>query len=732
MSLIAERTLKAKLDLAEARRELEEAMDNSVRAALVKDAAVTALGVVDRLLRGLVERLAEVLADERDEARIHEVMSDLLHGWLDTAGAKAEAATAAVGLGDFGARFRRGARPRALLTVSQWADRHRWLSSGTNAPGQWRTSLTPYLREVMDDLSEHSPVKRVVLMKGSGIGGTEGVLFNWIGYVMHHLANKDLLIVVSNLELRDRSFNPRLEKMLRETPVLADVLKRATESRSAKSSAAKLEYSPLAKLVKAGANSPDSLSSDHVPYAVLDEVDRYPWDVGGEGDPLKLIENRQRTFSRAKTLLLSTPTNEHVSRIAIEYQESDRRRYHVPCPHCGELQPLERERFLWRFTPGDDSRIVDRAWFVCVACGGEIDEHEKPEMLARGRWIAERPEIKLVHGYLLPSCYSPIGLGFSWRKLAQRMVSSDGDDTARKAVLNTDWAEVYQDEKEAVDDHSLIARCEHYSLDLLLAAGKIRCTTAWADVQKDRLEVTIVAWGDGEEAWVIDHVILPGATAEDGVWTDYDETLDAYAVDYAGVDSGYNTKMAHAFCRDRRWCTPTKGVAGFGRPIVQDKVAMRQRLRRATKTRYGSRPAEPIGVDQAKKTIFDRLAIQTPGPRYLHFPVSAAIDREYFAQLAAEELRTRRIRGRVEREWVNVRPRNEALDCLVGNLAIFLVAQTLEMRAARRLPAKATKPQPAEEARGQEQVADAETSGKDDKSRSARTPALVSLDGWRR
>ena len=80
------------------------------------------------------------------------------------------------------AMFYLGLRPRPLLTVSDWADANRTLSSkSSGSPGPWRTSRTPYLKEIMDCLSPSSPVERVVFMKGGQIGGTEAGL-NWIGY----------------------------------------------------------------------------------------------------------------------------------------------------------------------------------------------------------------------------------------------------------------------------------------------------------------------------------------------------------------------------------------------------------------------------------------------------------------------------------------------------------------------------------------------------------------------
>ena len=59
-----------------------------------------------------------------------------------------------------------GARPDPLLTISEWADQYRILSTRASAePGPWRTDRTPYLRQIMDCLSPSSPTERVVFMK---------------------------------------------------------------------------------------------------------------------------------------------------------------------------------------------------------------------------------------------------------------------------------------------------------------------------------------------------------------------------------------------------------------------------------------------------------------------------------------------------------------------------------------------------------------------------------------
>jgi len=668
-------TERARLKAVAARAEFEEAIAKTRPQDSLLRAATDVRDTLLPQLRTLPQRLARAIDGQSDETRVHYLLSDAVHAFLSDIGRCAE--TASTALPEFGAHFRRGARPRDLKTVSQWADQHRWIISGTNAPGKWSTERTPYLRAIMDDLSEHSPVREVVFCKSAGVGGTEAML-NWVGYVMAHLGNRDMMIVVPTLELRDRSLNPRLAKMISETAVLRELVSRA--SRSSANRADVLEYGANARIIKSGANSADSLRSDHIPDVICDEVDAYKWDVGGEGDPMSLIENRQRTFSRAKTLLISTPTTDGESRIDQAYQRSDRRRYHLPCPHCTDYRPLSWENLKYRATAIDtpsgqaEQKLVIDAWYVCPTCGAEIHEGEKVGMLSRGRWIAERPQVKSRHGYHINALYAPPGLGLTWRQIAQKWVDAQGDPAALKVFCNTTLGEVWREDGDGADPASVLARVENYTLPALRAAGKVRRLTAGVDVQKDRLEASIVAWGTGEEGWLIDHRIIPGDTTTPDPWETLDESLREDGVAMACIDAGYNTSMVMAYVAGKRWALPTKGIPGNGRPLIEDERRRRQRLR---VRRKNGQPVEPIGVDQGKSLIYARLRLPEHGPGYLHFPADPAFDDEYFAQLAAEILVKRARGGRIFAEWKQMRPRNEALDCLLLALAACRLAGPL-------------------------------------------------------
>ena len=127
----------AKIRAIRARAALSEAMKQSRQAEIVIDAALSVISVLSKALTDLPETLAQAIDGAHDETRVHYLLSDAVHTWLEAIGQRAEAASAA--LPEFGSAFRRGSRPRRLMTVSQHADRYRYLMAGTNAPGKWRT-----------------------------------------------------------------------------------------------------------------------------------------------------------------------------------------------------------------------------------------------------------------------------------------------------------------------------------------------------------------------------------------------------------------------------------------------------------------------------------------------------------------------------------------------------------------------------------------------------------------
>lgn len=554
--------------------------------------------------------------------------------------------------------FLLGIRPRPLLSVSEWADANRILSSkSSGSPGPWRTSRTPYLKEIMDCLSPSSSIERVVFMKGGQIGGTEAGL-NWIGYAIHQ-APVPFMLVQPTVETAKRVSRQRISALVECSPALKSLVQ-PSRSRDSGNTLLSKEF-PGGVLVITGASSAVGLRSMPVCNLFMDEIDGYESDVGGEGDPVDLALQRTTNFPNRKILLVSTPTIKGFSRIEAAYAESDRRRYWVPCPACEAMQVL-----IWAQVkfPKNQPHL---AWYQCEHCGAEIQDYQKSWMLERGQWIAENPTSPIA-GFHLSSLYSPHGWA-SWGDIAVQHAQVYRDPVRLKVWMNTKLGEVWEESSEKLDGEGLMERREVFG-DFLPSGVVV--LTAGVDVHPDRLEVEIVGWGRDEESWSIQYVVISGDPSGPTVWQDLDRLLatpfpharqiDDLPIFATAIDTGgANTMSAYAFCRERQdkriW--GIKGIGGMGKPLWPQ---------RASRNNKGRIPLFVIGVDAAKESIYARLRITTPGPGYCHFPKER--DGEWFRQLTAEKIRTRHLKGRPIREWHKKDgDRNEALDCRVYAVA---------------------------------------------------------------
>ena len=570
--------------------------------------------------------------------------------------------------------WREGLTPDPLLSVSEWSDRHRMLSSKASAePGRWRTSRTPYLKAIMDCLSPTSPVERVVFMKGAQLGATE-MGSNWMGYVIHH-APGPMMAVWPTVEMAKRNSKQRIDPLIEESGVLAELIAPARSRDSGNTILAKEFRGGV--LVMTGANSAVGLRSMPVRYLFLDEVDGYPVDVEGEGDAISLAEARTRTFARRKIFIVSTPTIAGASSIEREYEASNQSRYFVPCPHCSHRQWLRFEQLRWE--KGEPATAA----YVCESCEKAIAEHHKAWMLEHGEWRAMAPEngIKTT-GFHLSSLYSPVGWR-SWREIAAAWEAAVNKETGSAAAIktfkNTELGETWVEEGEAPDWQRLLERRESYAIGTVPAGGLL--LVGGADVQKDRIEASIWAFGRGKASWLVEHRVLMGDTAREAVWKDLGTLLIEQWTHASGttmplvrfaLDTGFATQEAYAFVRasrDSRLMAVkgiARGAALIGTPQAVDVSQGGKKLRRGIKVFSVAGGIAKLEFYNNLRKIADveedGVTIRYPAG-FVHLP---QVDAEFVQQLCAEQLVTRRDRnGFAHREWQKMRERNEALDCYV-------------------------------------------------------------------
>lgn len=547
-----------------------------------------------------------------------------------------------------------GIKPPPRLSVTEWADLHRRLpTKGAGEPGPWRTARVPYSAEIMECLSADHPAKRVVFMKSVQSAGTE-MGNNWVGWFID-TQKAPMMIVQPTLDMAERWSKQRLASMIEDCPSLRSKIAPSRARDSGNTTLLKEWAGGV--MVISGANSGASLRSMPARYVFLDEVDAYPQELEGEGDPIKLAEARTTTFPRRKVFLVSTPTIESLSRINKEWLTSDMRRFHVPCPHCGHEQPLAWDNLRW---PKGQPEL---AVYHCSDCGVGIEEHYKTKMLAVGRWVASYPE-RPVAGFHINGLYTPTGLGLTWAELAAEWIEASKDPARQKTFINLRLGEVVADPNEKLDADDLASRAAGYE-SRTIPKGCLTLTCG-VDVQKDRFAVLILGHGRAGQQWVIDYVELPADPTTEQSWDELDIHLQTpiinsrglpMKISMAAIDSGYLTDYVLAFTRLRRGRTiAVKGASSPGKPIINRPSKLDVTVRGKT-IKHGAE-GWLVGGDTAKHTIYAVLAADgkraLDHERMIHFPEK--LDASFYSQLTAE------VWDPAKRRWIKIRPRNEALD----------------------------------------------------------------------
>jgi phage terminase large subunit GpA-like protein len=550
-------------------------------------------------------------------------------------------------------------RPPKRMTLSEWSDNHAFLSAESSAQeGRWRT--LPYQRGMMDAMTDPA-VEQIVVIKSARVGYTK-MLNNLIGYHIHQDPCA-IMVVQPTIEDAEGYSKEEIAPMLRDTPALRGLV---AEAKSKDSNNTILSKSfPGGTLSLVGANSPRGFRRVSRRVVLFDEVDGYPPSAGAEGDQIKLGIRRSEYFWNRKIVAGSTPTIKGASRVEGMFEDTDQRRYFVPCPHCGEHQHLKWSGITW------PKGKPEEAYYVCEHNGCIIEHSQKYDMIEAGEWRptkeASKPGLVGFHIWAAYS-YSP---NASWGQLASEFVEAKGDPLKLKTFINTVLGETFEVQGERVSDHELAQRAEDYGTDPLPEG--VVLLTAGTDVQADRLVSELVGWGSGEETWSIDFVETYGNPDLDDVWRIHDASVlnrvfsrpDGVQLRVARccVDSGgSSTAAVYEQVKARQAggvLLAIKGMAGEGRPIIGNP----------TRTNLAKIPLFPVGTFAAKDLVMGRLKITEPGPGYCHLPKRYRPG--FFEELTAEEVRTKHSKGFATREFVKIRARNEALDCRVYATAAF-------------------------------------------------------------
>jgi phage terminase large subunit GpA-like protein len=583
-------------------------------------------------------------------------------------------------------RVRRLWSPPPKITTTEWARRYRYLAPESSAlPGKYNVDLTPWIPGMHEALDDPT-IYKVVCMKSAQIAWTDGVINNWLGRIID-IDPSPVIGLFAKTDAAKEYGQEKLAPMVTATPRLREKIDVETSRKDGNRALFKKFPGGFLKLV--GSNSPSNVKSTPAPRVFIEEPDDAQQNVGDQGDSIKLLEERTKTYLRRKVVFGGTPSLKGVSAIEAAYIGSDQRKFFVPCHECGESHVLHWENVSWL---SDSERrheiygdaVPESALYICPHCGCTWNDHQKNKNVRSATWIATA-ESRGVAGFYINEIYSPFP-GSKLARLVERYLEAQhalksGDETDQIVFMNSALGLPYEYASNAPDVDDLAGRSLEYD-ELTIPAGAW-ALTAGVDVQHDRLAVCIWAWGRGEEMWLVYWGELQAkrntADRADPVWQELDQLLFTPRRHVRGVMIGLiaasidasdgntsDTVYHYARARQTRGVMATKGSSNdYG---LREIYATPKKIDHKNKSKAAKHGLQVyiVGTHKAKDLLVGergRISLVGDGPGRMHWYQDVRPD--FFEQLTSEvKAPHRRMRGKLM--WqVKSGVRNEALDCTV-------------------------------------------------------------------
>lgn len=572
------------------------------------------------------------------------------------------------------AKILSGMKPPEDLTVSQWADKNRRLTSESSAEvGKWRTSRTPYMFDILDSFTDPL-IEHIVVVAASQVGKSE-TINNMVGYCIDQDPGPILLIQPTIDDVK-RYSEMRIAPMIRETRCLK---RKVADPKSRDAANTKRQKSfPGGVLVMTGSNVAHDLSSMPIRYVFGDERDRWATSAGSEGDPWELAVARTRTFYNKKMVEVSTPTVKGASAIENSYNLGTMERWKTQCPHCGEYVELtfDNIRFEYDAAENGDKKIfhISEIFYVCPECGGISDEHTMKSQPAK--WVATVPEARKHHktrSFWLTAWVSPWA---TWESIILQFLQAGTDSAKLQVVYNTQFGELWEERGDMASEDDVMARREVYEAEV---PDGVLLLTCGVDTQDDRLEYEVVGHRRYGETWGIKKGVILGRPDTEEVWQRLDEVLSHKYKFKSGVslqisltfidEGGHFTQEVRQHCLARQY-DHVFAIKGANRPDIPYTAPPKKQKIVVNGKVIGQVWVYEIGVNAGKQKIVDNLRVQSPGANYCHFPLRDDYGKQFFKQLMSEHLAyVPKLKHPWQWQKIPGHERNEAFDIRNYNLA---------------------------------------------------------------
>lgn len=584
--------------------------------------------------------------------------------------------------------------PPEHTDAASWADANCYLSAGGANTGRWKCRYPQ--REILENMSVNghgyasgAKIREMAVLKSAQTGFSSMEL-NAIAYHMCLHPTNMALYLPSNDMARAYGTN-QFAKFIAAQPVLDGVIDKEVKSTGASSSVRKRYPGGTFSILSAA--KPADLSQHSLKLIWGDEVDSYKETVGAEGDPVQLIYARAREHQDSLIVWGSTPRGGfQESRIWKLYQQSDRRRYFVPCPHCSTMQFLSWSNFI-KHTDGIPH---EEAGFRCVECGAIMTEEHKHDMLRMGEWrpaFKKEGEVRVPGrvGYHLWAALSETP-SVSWPNLS-RMHQECGYDKQRllsfmNVTIGMPSAIGKENDVKPSEILEATAKSTYKTLNddvpsapnpIKTIPNEISLICIAVDQQgpgeNARLEYSVFGFARGDHIYFLRHSKIHGDVTGDKVWRDLQQETEKVFVTHDGkrhikpelvlIDSsnGIMTGKIYQECMKVYNWQPLKGHSTPGkRLVVQGTSPLIGPIK-------ASVPLFSINTSLAKDIINDHLKALVSGDPECKLHIPDDLDQSVATAWCSEYRQV--IQGVEPKVLWRKRPgmANEALDTFVYALA---------------------------------------------------------------
>ena len=585
-------------------------------------------------------------------------------------------------------------RKPPMLTAVEYADTHFYMSSESSyLEGKWET--LPFQVAILNAMG-NDQIPTINVMKSARVGYTKLLMAN-AAYKIEHKKRNVILWQPTDASAEE-FMKSHVESAIRDIPVWLNIA--PWYGRKHRDSTLNTKrFSNGKQLWIRGGKAAKNYREVSADEAIYDELAAFDDSIEKEGSPTFLGDKRTEGSIYRKSIRGSTP--KVLGQCQIEKACSESRvqmQFHLPCPHCGELQALKwggkDEPFGIKWRDHDPST----AYYCCEHCACAIENHQLMEMQEHpaAKWICKNSSIWTKDGleffnpdgteaatppsiaFYVWTAYSPFT---TWAQIVEDFYKAKGDRSKLQTFVNTTLGQPWDDDTgEKLEWEELHRRREMYP------SGKmpqgVVYVTASIDTQDDRYEGRVWGFGAGEESWLIDRFILYGKPDSKELLDKVAERLNKTYTRADGLvlpigiicwdSGGHYTDTVYSMSKRLgvHRVIPVKGANVYGKPIANFP------RKRTSKGVY----LTEVGTDNAKELIMARLHIQ-PDPNHakhgaIHFPMDDSIcDETELQQLTAERKIPQRRDGKIIYRWDNQGRRNEALDCLVYALAALYIAK---------------------------------------------------------